>query len=267
MANPFEHVRPGEVINARRFNLLLDTLAEMRARLEQLEEGSTGTGVRITGFDPAASQEVGAIVDIVGANFVMPPTEPVTNAYRNIISIDGAPIPADHYVITGARTTSGLISFRVPASVETRDRPLGNAGRVFEVTVENENGRASRSYTFRSSTAVAPQPTVANVVRDGAQTRNLLAGGTARVTGTNFVDGATTIRMRFANLEYPGNGDPAIDVDVAGPTELTFAVPRIPAFVNAGSVQVDIELTVDGAPAPAVFPTPGSGAAVTYTVV
>ncbi len=265
MPNPFDHVRPGDVINAQQFNLLLDTLSEMRTRIETLEAGTASTGVRITGFVPQLLAPVGSTVTIIGANFEIPPTDPVTGAVRNIIRIDGTAIPADLYVITGSGTTSQQIAFRVPTSLDSQARPLGQGGRAFEVTVENANGRASRSYTFTSSTSTLPQPTVTNVVRDGTQLRSLIPTSTARVTGTNFVAGATRVRMAFATFGYPAGGDQPLAVTVVSPTELTFPVPTINGVQVGIPTQFDLELTVDGAPSAAVFPTPNSGTAVTYT--
>lgn len=264
MPSPFEHVRPGDVISAQHFNLLLDTLAEMRTRIEQLEAGAGAGvgGVRITGFDPPDQQEVGRNLAILGEGFVTPARDGATGAVRNIIRINGAAIPADHYVITGVGTSARRLELRVPSSLDTPQQPLGSGGRVFEVTVDNEVGRASRSYRLVSFTGNpgTPSPTVTSVVGTRTGNSTVIIGEAARITGTNFVNGSTTVELIFVvggnQVVVPAPGAAPIAVRFTSATQLEFDVPDPGGRVNipqGNDVQADVRVTVQGAPNAAVF--------------
>src|SRR5262245_39343655 len=118
MVNPraFDPVRPGDIITSARYNALVQALTDIEVRLSRLENGAGGSGVRIDRFVPETGQEVGLIVEIRGANFIEPARNPTTGQVANIISINGSPIPADHYVFAGSSTSSSSLSFRAPSN-------------------------------------------------------------------------------------------------------------------------------------------------------
>ncbi|WP_438042904.1 hypothetical protein [Sorangium sp. So ce128] len=260
MATVFPRVRPGDLITAQQFNLLLDALEALASRVEKIE-GEEPTAVRIDAFEPPGQQEVGRNVTIRGANFVVPMYDPVLGTLRNIIRINEVPIPVESYVFTSTGTSASSLTFRVPDTVLSG---VGASGASFAVSVENENGRASRNYAFVRSTATQPSPTISEVRGPGSGT-NLIIGQPVTVRGTNFAGNQTRVDLLFVEgtteVVYPAASEQPIAVTVSS-TEISFNFPdtRPRINVNLTGRDVSVRVSVTGAPQSAqadarVFPS------------
>jgi hypothetical protein len=70
MAQPIQHVNPGDLITAAEFNLFIDVLNTSVARIEALEAGvQPGSGLAITQLIPGGPYRVGDTLQILGRNF------------------------------------------------------------------------------------------------------------------------------------------------------------------------------------------------------
>lgn len=261
MATVFPRVRPGDLITAQQFNLLLDALEALASRVEKLE-AEEPTAVRIDAFEPAGQQEVGRNVTIRGANFMVPMYDPVLGTLRNIIRINEAPIPVESYVFTSTGTSSSSLTFRVPDTVLSGG---GASGAPFAVSVENENGRASLNYIFVRSTATQPSPTISQVRGPGSGT-NLIIGQPVTVRGTNFAGNQTRIELLYVDgtteVVYPSATGELPIVVTGSSTELSFIFPDTRPRINVSLTgrEVSVRVSVTGAPQSAradarVFPS------------
>jgi hypothetical protein len=126
-----ERVSPGDLITARSFNVLLDTLDSLDARLAQVE-GRGGEPV-ITERIPSGDLAVPARVRLHGTNFVAP-------AVDNTVLLDGAALP----LVPGSRPEELVVD--VPSG--------GTLPRTSTLSVANRNGTGSTSVHLVASTLV-----------------------------------------------------------------------------------------------------------------
>lgn len=266
MAPPtFTRVRSGDLITAAQFNLLIDTLEDLLSRVQQIEGQSNTTGLRVDGFIPAEQQEIGGVVTILGANFVMPPRDPVSGTLRNIIRINGAALSPEDYLFTGSGTSATSLMFVVPQALAATISASGRSSVVVSVesVIENETRKASRTYNITTPTSTRPSPTITQVVGRSGGT-NLRVGEEVIVRGTNFVSGSTVVELVFVaddgttEVVYPSadHNEGAIAVTFTSPTEIRFTVPVFPSriFIPFDGRDANLRVSVVGAPRSAVNP-------------
>lgn len=159
---------------------------------------------RVTAAAPSAGPAAGGTtVTVTGARFVPGGTQ---------VTLGGVPVAAGSVTVNGSTS----LTFVTPA------RPAGSAD--LEITTPDGTGRLAGAFTYLDAPSLSSlTPAVGPP-----------AGGTdVTVTGTGFVDGATTVTVDGTDL-------PAPSVRVSGPTSLTFTTPAH----SAGAV--DVTVATDG---------------------
>lgn len=254
MAAQFDKPRPGDVITSELMGSILDRLAELERRVESVERGAAGGGGGqiITGFDPAAQQEVGRRLTIFG-RFTFPPTS-------NTVRVDGAPVTE---FLEGSSDSRLVVM--IPSSIFVAP---GSAGKSARVSVSNRLGQAERSYLLLPAVeSSVPDPVITSVARPDTGITILLTGRAARIVGSNFADvpAQNVISIAFTKgrdeITYPKPGGPPITItpSVTTKTQIEFTMPDI-TEVDAGVTQsglLEVHVgTAESRPYPITFGRP-----------
>lgn len=236
MLNPFDDVRPGDVISSSLMNYILDKLSELDGRVGDLEGGSSGGGqVAITAFNPPNQVEVGQLLTIIGSNFAYPPG-------GNSVTIDNTPVATFE-----PDSTSAQLRFVVPRSISA---PPG--GRNVTIRVSNPNGSDQRLYRLLPEVPVAGNPPVILDVQP-------LGGGLIQVnqpviiTGQNFAATPAENIITFQITTATGTNvysNPTIDPAQTNATQIVVTVPDITEIPIGNTAPVTLRVGV-GAHVPA----------------
>ncbi len=127
MAQPFERVKPGDLITANLMNRILNELDSLETRTTALEGGGGGgSGAPIINAPPPpASVRMGDELRIIGKNFGLPA--------QNVVTMDGATVTQFK-----AGSNDGLLIFDVPAV-----QGVPQQGKTVTLTLSNAKGFAS----------------------------------------------------------------------------------------------------------------------------
>lgn len=69
MSTPLDHVRPGDIISAADWNLLVDSINDAMLRIHALESGAGGSGLAIEQLVPPGPYRIGDTLQIFGRDF------------------------------------------------------------------------------------------------------------------------------------------------------------------------------------------------------
>jgi hypothetical protein len=222
-----DRVSPGDLITARSFNVLLDTLDSLDARLAQVE-GRGGEPV-ITERIPSGDLAVPARVRLHGTNFVAP-------AVDNTVLLDGVALP----LIPGSRPEELVVD--IPSS--------GNLPRTSTLSVANRNGTGSTAVRLVASTQVPDGTlTITNI------TPQLPAAKVGEPQLFRFTLSCTTtetftLDLRWLNVDGASANAWDAGSAVEGLSEVTLQAHQ-PALVSArvtppeGAKSVDFHLVVN----------------------
>jgi hypothetical protein len=253
MANIIEQVKPGDVISSDLVNRIIALVNEHEARLAGTGGSGESTANLISGFSPAAQQNVGNTLTVFG-NFDFP-------LAGNTLSIDGVPIAATAFL---AGSNNLQILFKVPATIAV----AAGASKTVLVRVSNSRGRDQASYALAPAVPGLPDPAVNTVTDFATSSTTLRSGQSARITGLNFLSPATGNRVVLVlnpgpnQRTFPPAQGASLTVDPnqsniqQAPQVSTLAV-AMPGFVDADGIAVGdsapalIQLTVAGANNPA----------------
>lgn len=172
-----EKVRPGEIISSDIMNFVLSKLEELESTVNNLGQLNR---IRIAQIGPLAGALVGSFIRIEGSNFLHPPG-------NNIIRIAGVLVTE-----FGSPSTSGIITCRVPATIDITDEQ----GEQVVVRVENpEFGVTEATYTL------FPESSQPDIVIESVRTEDgatlLRATEPAIITGDNFSPDADANQIQF----------------------------------------------------------------------
>ena len=255
MPNDFVEARPGDIISSALFNDLLQRLALIEERVDQLE-GSVGGGtdpVAITGFEPEDEVAVGQELTILGRGFLFPPV--VSGVPTNTVRLNDTQVTS---FLFDSSTTR--LSFLVPAAA-------GGANPTnITVRVSNGAGEAQpRQYRLLPAVpSTVPQPTITGVFPLGSpDLTNIIfvattTTRTAVIRGTNFSTQPNENIVQFVvpatGATVPAPGEDPLPVSVISTSEIQVAVPPIAAVPPFGSIPLVLSVRVHGNSSPATRP-------------
>lgn len=243
------HVRPGEIISSSLINQILDRLDTLeQAALPSSGPGTVPGPIVLDGFDPAAEQEVGRVLAILGSNLPFPPT-------GSTVTIGDVPVPeANLRLATSNRERLELV---VPEM-----GTLPPEGRNLFVRVYSGPNSAQLLYRILPSSGGVPTPTITGVRPVGGSVETPIPmGEVAVIEGTGFSSDPANNTITFSPLgftppanTYPRTGDPALDVQSAATNEIRVVVPDMSEItVDVGLRRVRVEIAVLGAPDAGTF--------------
>lgn len=245
MAAIQDTIRPGDVISSDLINRIIGLLNEHDAALAG--KGSTGgAGVLLTGFAPAAEQNVGKQLTVYG-NFDFPLS-------TNALTIDGLPITPGAF-LPGSNNLQ--LVFKLPNTIAV---PVGGRKSVV-VRIVNSKGSDQRGYTLLPEVPGLPDPVI-NTAQDVATASNTLRSSSeARISGLNFAapagNNVVTLTLNPGPAQTVFNLVPKAGSLIQPAPQVSTLLVDMPALVDANGIAIGdsapalLSVTVPGASTPA----------------